>query len=73
LTLIFNSNIELTEWEFVPASSWVSGFLPGMMWYMHEYNKKKGNAAAADKLASDLVNVELTPVCPCSSWMRKFM
>lgn len=55
------SDATYTEWQWVDAKSWVSGFFPGQLWYLTDYAKSKGDSKLNKYLLDALLQHELTP------------
>jgi len=49
------------EWNMVDYKDWTSGFFPGELWYLYEFNKDKTLQTAADKYTRLLTPLSVSP------------
>lgn len=50
-----------TQWRFVGYKDWTSGFWPGILWYVYEFNHSGQIKAAADKFSRELTPLSQQP------------
>ncbi|MCL5128462.1 glycoside hydrolase family 88 protein [Algibacter sp. L4_22] len=49
------------EWRYVDYKDWTSGFWPGELWYLYEFNNEKTWEQTADKFTEYLKPLSVTP------------
>ncbi|MDO7135734.1 glycoside hydrolase family 88 protein [Algibacter lectus] len=49
------------EWRYVDYKDWTSGFWPGELWYLYEFNNEQAWEASADKFTEYLRPLSVTP------------